>query len=73
MQAKLDSADDFDRLVEALDEKLRLRRDIQAPDGRWRLRRGQQLLREAHAPSMPMLCSNPTTRVCQDMGLEIGR
>ncbi|CAJ1331613.1 unnamed protein product [Effrenium voratum] len=46
-EAAMDNEDDFDRLAEALDEQLQLQRDVQAADGRWNLRRGQQLVREA--------------------------
>eukprot|EP00434_Breviolum_minutum_P008940 symbB.v1.2.007878.t1/scaffold482.1/size381469/6 len=45
-EASLDNDEDFDRLAEALDERLRLKKDVEAADGRWRLRRGQRLLRE---------------------------
>lgn len=45
-EASLDNDDDFDRLVEALDERLRLKKDVEASDRRWRLRRGQRLLPE---------------------------
>jgi len=34
------------RVLEELDEELRLRRDVEAADGRWRMLRGWQLLRE---------------------------
>ncbi|CAJ1405380.1 unnamed protein product [Effrenium voratum] len=56
-EAAMDNEDDFDRLAEALDEQLQLQRDVQAADGRWNLRRGQQLVREGIKPLLVERCA----------------